>query len=288
MVSDHEVRREARRVFKRLLEPGAHLRDLTGYLATKGQWGLFSARNGFTRPVAKLEPDIVEAFISNDWLNETGDRHQELSPSGAAWYRRIKAQAEPFASQHRDSEPRVLESDGRREVVQVNAAESPLAWLRARSNPQGEPMLTEEQYEAGERLRRDFEQARLRQHVTANWDMRATGSRRSRGAPAAEPIADRAIAARQRYNRALDAVGPELASVLIEVCCNLNGLSDAELALGWPKRSGKVVLLIALNTLVRHYDASPARHPVRTELQHWGADNYRPAIAPDAETGASE
>ena len=288
MVSDHEVRREARRIFKKLLEPGAFLRDLTGYLASSGKWGVFTARNGFGKPVAKLEPEFVEAFRRNDWLQNKADRELVLSPVGTAWYRRVSAETEPFASQHRDTAVRRVDPEGGRQTATVNNAESPLAWLRARSNATGESLLSKEQFEAGERLRRDFEQAQLRQHVTANWDMRVTASGRSGGARPGQSISDRALAARQRYHGALEAVGPELASVLVEVCCNLCGLSDAEHTMGWPKRSGKVVLQIALNSLARHYAASSSRRSERSEVRHWGAQDYRPAISVAGGVGSSD
>ncbi|MFP4003568.1 MAG: DUF6456 domain-containing protein, partial [Alphaproteobacteria bacterium] len=47
--------------------------------------------------------------------------------------------------------------------------------------------------------------------------------------------------------------GPGLADALLQVCCHLKGLEEAERALGWPRRSGKLVLAIALERLAVHY-----------------------------------
>lgn len=98
-------------------------------------------------------------------------------------------------------------------------------------------------------------------------------------------IKDSIIAARERVRRALSSVGPDLAGVLIDVCCYLKGLEASEKASGWPQRSGKIILQIALRQLARHYgllretSAAPTT-PVR--VRHWGTSDYRPAINPDA------
>ncbi|MGH6874206.1 MAG: DUF6456 domain-containing protein, partial [Aestuariivirgaceae bacterium] len=41
--------------------------------------------------------------------------------------------------------------------------------------------------------------------------------------------------------------------ILVEICCFTTGIESAERILGWPRRSGKVVLQLALTSLARAY-----------------------------------
>ena len=52
---------------------------------------------------------------------------------------------------------------------------------------------------------------------------------------------------------ATDATGPGLSDVLWRVVCADERLPEAERALGWPARAGRVVLGIALDRLADHY-----------------------------------
>jgi hypothetical protein len=118
--------------------------------------------------------------------------------------------------------------------------------------------------------------------VTMSWSAISPGQRRRRSGMAFRPdadVADHVAAARERVRRALSAVGPELAGILIDVCCHLKGLEEAERTAGWPQRSGKVVLQLALTRLARHYGiGSPpgARAAPPGHVRHWGSEDYRP------------
>ncbi len=125
--------------------------------------------------------------------------------------------------------------------VTVNLAESPLGWLRSRG------LVGARQFEAGERLRVDYEMAALGPRVTMHWAARVDG-----GAAGLDPTLAQ-ISAKRRFDAATAAVGRGLNDVLWRVVCAGEGLPVAEKALGWPQRSGRVVLTLALDRLGDHY-----------------------------------
>lgn len=133
---------------------------------------------------------------------------------------------------------------GRR--VTVNNAESPLAWLRARG------MVDARQFEAGERLRDDYEMAALGPRVTMRWD--AAPAARRGGAPSERVDPSTAqIAAKQRFDAAIAAAGRGLSDILWRVICGGESVPAAEKALAWPARAGRLVLTLALDRLADHY-----------------------------------
>ncbi len=163
----------------------------------------------------------------------------------------------------------------------VNADESPIAWLRRRKDRNGEPMISQAQFDAGERLRVDFWFAQMTPRTTTNWSAVSTmprGRRYGAGPRSSAETTDNAVAAAERVRRALGAVGPELSGVLIDVCCHLRGLEDAERAAGWPQRSAKIVLQLALTRLARHYGLERGAAPVggTGQVRHWGSEDFRP------------
>lgn len=131
-------------------------------------------------------------------------------------------------------------------LVTVNLAESPLGWLMRRQ------LISPRQFEAGERLRADYERAQLAPSVTMRWDAAPT-STTARSAPAGLDPTGSQLAAKQRFAVAIDGVGAGLSDVLWRVVCANEGLPAAERALGWPTRSGKVVLGLALDRLADAY-----------------------------------
>jgi hypothetical protein len=88
---------------------------------------------------------------------------------------------------------------------------------------------------------------------------------------------DAAVAARQQLRHALDALTPEFAGLLLDVCCFLKGLEDIERERRWPPRSAKVVLQLALDQLARHYGlAREARGSAYAPIRTWlDADGTR-------------
>lgn len=133
-----------------------------------------------------------------------------------------------------------------RRSVTVNLAESPLGWLFAHRH------IARRQFDAGEKLRADWERGQLAARVTMAWD--SAPVTRGRGGP--RPMADLTtsqIDARRRFEAAIHAAGPGLADILWRIVCSGEGMRDAETALGWPARAGKVVLIIALDRIADFY-----------------------------------
>jgi hypothetical protein len=176
-----------------------------------------------------------------------------------------------FRARHLDlSIHRVATETGVAQVV-VNDSESPLAWLARRKGRDGRAMIDPAQFLAGERLRADFTRAHLTPRITSSW----SGIGRTRGASSgAGDMTEVVIASRQRVRQALDACGPEFAGLLLDVCCFLRGLEDVERERGWPARSAKVVLQLALDRLARHYGLRrEAQGRAHADIRTWLADD---------------
>ena len=155
---------------------------------------------------------------------------------------------EPDREGERDAD-RVVEREVQREgvarggrSVTVNRAESPLTWLRSRG------LIDARHYAAGERLRAAYETASIAPSVTMRWTPRVDGG----GQDALDPT-NAQIAAKRRFDAAIAAAGPGLADILWRVVCAGEALPAAEKALGWPTRSGRLVLTMALDRLASHY-----------------------------------
>src|SRR5262249_17387928 len=84
-------------------------------------------------------------------------------------------------------------------------------------------------------------------------------------------VSDIALAARQRFNRALAAVGPGLSHLLFDVCFHLTALESAESPRGWAKRPSRGVLKIALDPPADHYGLSVTG--ARRGIGSWSAQS---------------
>ena len=141
-----------------------------------------------------------------------------------------------------------VKGSGRRAArsVTVNAVESPLGWLFARG------MVSRRQFDAGEQLRSDWERAGLSQRVTMQWDAAPVGRQRGGSACGPDVLAFQ-IDARRRFEGAVESAGSGLSDILWRVVCSGEGMREAESALGWPARAGKVVLSLALDRVADYY-----------------------------------
>jgi hypothetical protein len=174
--SDADVQREARRILRRMSEPGACLavaNDMEKAVVVRDAGGQTVWTGVVDRPVA-------EAMALNDWIAcDAPGRvsRYRITHAGRAALKRILADdsGDVSADQHRDIEERDEADErgrptGRR--MRYNAAESPLVALSRRKDRDGRPFLSDRLLSAGERLREDFELAQM----VRGWRRTGTGS----------------------------------------------------------------------------------------------------------------
>ena len=267
--------REAFALLRRLSLRGAVIRA-----TADGGYRLQHASSG---EGPQVNPAVVSDLVSRGLVAPAGDGAILMSAAGRSALRRRLAGGlrEDFAAQHRSLVAASIDDGAVRHTVTINADESPLAWLRRRKGRDGRPMLDAAQFQAGERLRADFTRGQLAPRITANWDAAVASGRRSGDGRGVAELTDAALAARRRVEKALAVVGPEFGGPLLDFCCFLKGIEEIERDRGWPARSAKLVLRLALDSLARHYGiAAKVTAPDRAgRLRHWGTDDYRPSIS---------
>jgi hypothetical protein len=238
-------------------------------------------RRGSVQAIAWIEAAFVPALDAAGWLTDIGDGRFVLSPVGRNVVRLIKAAPAPAAGIAAAAStvppPAVVPA-----LRPAAAPDGTLAWLRARRGKDNKPLLSAEAFQAGERLCLEFHRAGMSPRITSNYESipRSADERRCMAGTAGD-IHDGAATAQQRVRRALTAVPPELAGLVMDVCCFGLGLQEAERSYGMPQRSGHFLLEIALRALARHYGLlPPADHSwqPRAGTRHWGAEGYRPKV----------
>jgi hypothetical protein len=219
----------------------------------------------------------LAALVTADLVARDGGR-VALTSAGHAHLARLFAGEEPFLMQHGGIVTRERSRNDPVDAALVNEAESPLAWLAKRRGPNGKPLIDTAQFHAGERLRADFTRAGLTPRVTSNWVAPIAQGKRATGTSAGS-FNDTVLAAKERVSATLESVGPEFAGVLLDVCCFLKGLETVEHERGWPQRTAKVVLGLALDRLARHYGIrSEIRGSAKSATRHWRAPDARPPM----------
>lgn len=273
---------EAERALALLSGDGAYgLEGETSEIVVVGPRNGVSVRVGSFRPSA-LSPLLAAGLALWEAAGPSGRRRLQATTEGRAHAARHGAPegVDPWLAQHKPLGR--AEAEGAEPLV--DQAESPLAWLARRKGRDGLPLVDAACLEAGERLRRDLTIGALLPRTTANWSAAVATSARSQGPT---DFTDGMIAARQRARAALAAVGPDLSGLLIDICGFLKGLETIEKERGWPARSGKLVLELALRQLCRHYGLqSLARGRSAKGLRHWGAVDFRPMLHGALEMGA--
>jgi hypothetical protein len=187
---------------------------------------------------AVLLPAGEVRALQADGVVGGGVRRAVALPGTAQWLKRQMLEADAFAAQHR-----VVAAGPEGSVL--NLAESPLGRLAAASGGE-QAFLERHQVEAGERVRRLVERARLTPRMTMSYSADHVAS----GGPGhAGEVSDMAADARRRLADIHRGLPRDCADVVLDVCGLEKGLQQVEAERGWPRRSAKLVLRIGLDRL---------------------------------------
>jgi Domain of unknown function (DUF6456) len=270
---------EMSRMLSSLARKGASLRPARDSTETRAKAYILSIpgdargrrKSDADAPARPVHGDLVRYAAERGWLSDDAGSFR-LNEAGALALRRglepgpTRAPVEPM--------PTLPHAN--------HGGLNPIARLRQRRDAHGRALVSGVQSDAADRLARDFNSGHMQPRVTSNWTRLALGSggERNTGSTGGRDVADAVSAAQERVRRALSDAGPEFADLLMDICCLEQGLETVERQRGWPHRSAKIILGLALDKLSRHYGlvaVGPARSQATT---HWGAEGYRPAVQP--------
>lgn len=215
------------------------------------------------RPIAWIDRSMLDRMLASGALVAHERKHTKtfiLAPS----YKNRMSEAdrngvrESFANQHRDVQMRdIYTPDGVRRSARVNRA-SVFTRLARHIDRSGHPFLLADEVEAGERFARDYDLSMMGSVSTQNFSDMGGGSGSGGGHfNTAENMSMMALDAKRRVMDVLEMLGPGMDRTLVALCGREWGLEQLELAEGWPKRSAKTVLKLALVRLSAYYGCKP-------------------------------
>ncbi|HWA19983.1 MAG TPA: DUF6456 domain-containing protein [Devosia sp.] len=213
---------------------------------------------------ASLDAGVVETLIQSGAVDGNAERCRSNS-STRNWLKRQMLDGEPFRHQHFETEAR--------EGLTINLSESPVARLAIAPVRDGRPFLERHHIEAAERLRRLVERAGMMPRMTTDYSDSVKVGQRGCGADVSDMAAD----ARRELARISELLPRDCAAVAIDVCGFLKGMQQFEAERGWPRRSAKLVLRIALDCIAAHYGlADAAVGPSSHRPRRWMDAGARP------------
>lgn len=280
---------------RRLARKGTTARREAGGEAGPAAWLLRREVEGCGAPAHAVDPAVAELAHARGLITPVpgSDDTFRLSRRGIAKLRGARRVADgpdlppADSGRRRESAGAASHAPARKTVSRASypraasPTEGSLEWLRSRRDAAGRPLIDEIEYLAGVRLAHDFEQALLQPRVTAAWSGIPGTSGRRHGTPGAGvEMSERTLSARQRLEAALAGMGPDLAGLVLDVCCFQIPLATVEREGRLPQRSAKVLLQYGLRALARHYRMMPKENGLArlSRVRHWGGEDYRPEL----------
>lgn len=238
--------RRVERALARMSATGAHLapeRD-------GGRFALFPNNDRRRRPLARLSADEARALEASGVLTREGEYYALTAAGRSRVTREAATPGEAFVAQHRAIVDRaVIELDGGARRVRGHDADAVLRRLAALRDGDGAAWLSSAEIAAAARLRSDWEMGERGLVRGSDWSAPPQGSAARGPSNQAERAAGAFCDARRRVTEALQALAPPLRRVVERVCLREEGLEAMERGEGWPARSGKLALKLALAQL---------------------------------------
>lgn len=253
---------EARKILQELSEDGAILafaKEMEKAVVVR------EMPDGSAKRSAVVSRSVAQAMALQDWISCHAPgriSRYHITAAGRSELGRMLAQDSNSATGFAEAQSTFeVESKAAHQPipskrVRFSTQENPVAVLARRKDKGGQPFLAPDLVAASERLREDFELSQIGTAVAQNWDRFLTAG--TCGPSAGGREFSQSDAAQKRLRVALDALGEGLSEVALRCCCHQEGMVTLEKRLGWPARSGKVVLRIALIKLREHYRGEPS------------------------------
>ena len=218
---------------------------------------------------ARLGRAAVQELAAAGVLDLAGDSCHAAN-GARTWIKRAMLEQDQYAAQHRET---VTTSGG----LTVNLAESPLLRLARPGKGEADAFLNPAQVEAGERVRRLAERARLQPRVTMSYSATHTANGGARNGLA--DLSDLAADARRDLMEITRILPRDCVGVVMDVCGLGKGLQAVEAERNWPRRSAKLVLRIGLDHLARHFGLDDrAVGPERGRHRRWRERGARAVV----------
>lgn len=239
---------------ERLVERALARMAATGALLTPerngARYALYPNNDRRRRPLARLSAEQTRALEASGALVREGAGYALTAAGRARVAREGASPNEAFAAQHRPLVDRaVIEADGRTRMVRGHDADAILRRLAALRDGNGAAWLDSAEIAAAARLRRDWEMGERGLVRGSDWTAPPNGAGPRGPSNRAEQAAGAYCDARQRVSEALARLALPLRRVVERVCLREEGLEALERGEGWPARSGKIALKLALAQL---------------------------------------
>lgn len=281
MPCKNELEREARIILQTMLKKKHMIKKLP-----MGEVALYRQSVDQWVFVKKLPEIIVEHMHKNKWL-KLADKIYLHTDKGQNWLAEfiyfLDLTGKPDPQTRSEPLDNVLKQgislNRTAKVLAKNDDDyAPILKLYNRQRHMQHKYLNDIHVQAGQRLFENFVSSNLQPNVTMNWEKLSSAPQPHYTGAKDAGFGERLYIARKQLYEALKHVGEDFAVILVEVCLFGNGLEASEKSLGWPARSGKLLLTMALDKLAEYFKLDFAQKPNRKYLA-WAAHDLEKGFA---------